>query len=94
MYEKGRFDPQFKQDPRRSVQTPTRSRSSHLPVLQQPLSGMSVQRKRGESLTKQLLLKDQREKLVRGYKEIMWQQRTMDDNVPYDYDPFNFMDDE
>jgi hypothetical protein len=94
MYEKDRLDPHFKQDPRRSVQTPSRSKSSHLPVFQQPLSGITVQRKRGESLTKQLLRKEQREKLVRGYKEIMWQQRTMDDDVPFDFDPFTYIDDE
>ncbi len=48
-----------------------------------------------ESLTKQMLLKENRQKeLVKGYKEIIWQQRTMDDSFAYDFDPFHFLDEE
>lgn len=94
MYEKDHFAQYGKQDSRRSVQPPHRPPASHTPVFQQPASRMSIKSIQGESLTKRLLLKEKRKRMVRGYKDIIWEQRTMDDFSVIDFDPFNFMDDE
>jgi hypothetical protein len=94
MYERDHVDPFLPQDPRRSVQTPLRSKSLNIPVFQQSFPEMSVKGHRADSLTRQLLLKEQRQKQVRGYKEIFWQQRTMDDSSLYDIDALTFLDDE
>jgi len=94
MLRKDRYDMKVRLHPRRSDLTPHTLEQSHSPVLQQPESGMSLQRSLGDSLTKQLLLRQNRENLVRSYKEIMWQQRTMDDSITFEFDPFHFMDEE
>ncbi len=66
------------------VHTLGRTISSRSAAFAKPISGLQQQRSSRDSITRQLLLKDHREKEARSYRHMLWQLRTMDDHIDFD----------